>query len=445
MSEKFEAAKIERQARLFEWMERWQNVVLCPVPTDRPRFEMAATKIIRHYDADWDGQFVWVDSPLVLGVAAPVASFISSLVGKQGIEENEAAIEAYMDSVFGHQALIVAEHYPLSYERDYLLSLHHKDIVQEFASAICFRVGDGWKQDEIVQAFVTSSTKSTMSRAIANAIRTTAMAVARITMQEADSLVHQVISRWPLRRLVSNGLGLLEGGLLTSLYDRTSGASLSFYRDVLGVNLIPPWDKLEKHWLATMESAFWWWPHNDFVMVCERPTFLHRGNGRADRGLIATWPDGWSICVARGVNIPWEQRHIIEAPEDITVEHIEHERNVEIRRVMIETYGSDRYIKDSGAEIIERLPDDHSIVGLRGAWLLRKNIPDDEPMVYVELRNCTPEPDGAFKHYMLRVDPSAYGGEAAENAHAAAASTWRNADGSLVYADWREYRPAFES
>lgn len=174
-------------------------------------------------------------------------------------------------------------------------------------------------------------------------------------------------------------------------------------------------------------------------------TAVPEDKGQTDRGLIASWPDGWSVCVARGVSIPWEQRQIIEAPDSITVEQIKREKNVEIRRVMIETYGSDRYIKDSGAEIIQQLPDDHPILGLRGAWLLRKSIPDDEPMVYVELRNSTPEPDGSFKHYMLRVDPSAYDGEAAEHAHAAAASTWRNADGSLVYADWRDYRPAFES
>jgi hypothetical protein len=65
--------------------------------------------------------------------------------------------------------------------------------------------------------------------------------------------------------------------------------------------------------------------------------------------------------------------------------------------------------------------------------------------VYVDLLNSTPEPNGEVKRYMLRVDPKAYDGEAELNVHAAAASTWRNADGSLTYQNWRDYAPDAES
>jgi hypothetical protein len=46
---------------------------------------------------------------------------------------------------------------------------------------------------------------------------------------------------------------------------------------------------------------------------------------------------------------------------------------------------------------------------------------------------------------MLRCDPNAYGGDATRNAHAAAASTWRNADGSLACKRWQDYAPGAES
>ena len=73
-------------------------------------------------------------------------------------------------------------------------------------------------------------------------------------------------------------------------------------------------------------------------------------------------------------------------------------------------------------------------------------MPDDEPIIYADLLNSTPEPDGTVKRYMLRVDPNAYGGEASRNVHAAAASTWRNStSGELTYRDWRDYVPAAES
>jgi hypothetical protein len=42
---------------------------------------------------------------------------------------------------------------------------------------------------------------------------------------------------------------------------------------------------------------------------------------------------------------------------------------------------------------------------------LRKEVPDDEPIVMVDLLNSTPEPDGTIEALlMLRVHPQAYGG-----------------------------------
>jgi hypothetical protein len=143
-----------------------------------------------------------------------------------------------------------------------------------------------------------------------------------------------------------------------------------------------------------------------------------------------------------GVTVPAD---IIEDRTSITVQRISDETNAEVRRVMIDLYGTERYITDSGAIIVHELAADHALQGLRTARVLRKDISDDEPIIYVDLLNSTPEPDGTTRRYMLRVDPNAYGGEAARNAHAAAASTWRNADQSLAYKRWQDYAPAAES
>jgi len=204
-----------------------------------------------------------------------------------------------------------------------------------------------------------------------------------------------------------------------------------------------------------MEAACWWYPHRDFIMVCERPSVIHReltrprgwGSHRlhcADGPAVA-WPDGWGVYAIHGVRVPFHQRHVVERPDTITVAEIETERNAELRRVMIDRYGPARYVTDSGAVVVHELPPEHQMVGLRTARLLRKEVPDDEPIIYVDLLNSTPEPDGSIKRYMLRVDPNAYDGDAARNAHAAAASTWRRADGSLAYKRWADYAPAAES
>lgn len=450
MREKIELDGLEWSPHFYKWAERWQKAALRTVPADRPRFEVAATKIIRHYHDDWRGQFIWVDSPMVLGWAAPMARFIIALAGKQGLEENEAAFKVLSDACFGIQGLVLADRYdlPPCYKDMNAFTSWQRDALQMLSAAIEEEVGwDLRRQDEIVQTVLQEPANPSTNLAIVNAVRMAVMTAIHCTRRDADDLICRVIRRWPLQQLIGYGLHELAQGLFNNLNERTDGIALSFYREVLGLKLKAPWDGLEQHWSATMESAFWWWPHEDFVMVCERPTHLHLGSEgmTGNTSLMASWPDGWSVRVVCGVNIPWAQRHIFEASQRITVEEIENENNVEIRRILIAGYGPDRYMKDSGAEVIERFPDDHPISGLRGACLLRKKIRDDEPIVYVELRNRTPEPDGSVKHYVLRVDPNAYGGEAAEHVHAAAASTMRLADGSLLYADWRDYRPMFES
>ena len=117
---------------------------------------------------------------------------------------------------------------------------------------------------------------------------------------------------------------------------------------------------------------------------------------------------------------------------------------------MIERYGWPRYIADCGATVVDAVGDDHEIVGLRGAKLLRKDLPDEpEPIIYLSMQNSTPEPDGSVKTYLERIDPNAYDGDASRNCHAAMASRWRYRDerGELqpTFTNWREYRPGAES
>jgi hypothetical protein len=185
------------------------------------------------------------------------------------------------------------------------------------------------------------------------------------------------------------------------------GAFVSFFREVCGLELPSDlWDRARAY-ECTMQSTCWWWPHRRFVMVCARPTVIHRelvspqrprgwGSHRlhcADGPAIA-WPDGWGLWYWHGVRV---SRQVIEAPASLTVAQIAAERNAEMRRVMVERFGLDRYILESGAKLI------HS--DECGA-LYRQEQADDEPIVAVHVVNSTPEPDGESKKYMLRVPPT---------------------------------------
>ena len=175
---------------------------------------------------------------------------------------------------------------------------------------------------------------------------------------------------------------------------------LSYFRDVCGLDF---GDKTEivDAIIALGESCCWWWPHKEFALACERPLAIHRDDGgrlHNDAGPALSFRDGWALYRVHGVTIPAD---IIEHPETLTVARIDSEQNAEVRRVMIEKYGLDRYVSDSKFDVLHADTDQHG----RSRRLLRRDLPGDEPIVLVEVTNSSPEPDGHYKIYHLRVHP----------------------------------------
>ncbi|MFB4420192.1 DUF6745 domain-containing protein [Streptomyces sp. QL37] len=142
--------------------------------------------------------------------------------------------------------------------------------------------------------------------------------------------------------------------------------------------------------------AGWWWPYEHAVVISERPGELHRDEaGRLDRGdgPALAYPDGFALYAWRGMPVPVE---FLDGLANLTPERIRAEENAELRRVMLEYYGYDRYLAESGAEPVHR--DESGIL-----W--RIAMEGDEDVVMVEVVNSTPEPDGTHRVYWLRVPP----------------------------------------
>jgi hypothetical protein len=147
---------------------------------------------------------------------------------------------------------------------------------------------------------------------------------------------------------------------------------------------------------AVAEQVHWWWPFEHIAILCERPTELHldeRGRLHQGDGPALAYKDGLALHRWRGVTIPAE---FAQTLANLTPATIRGERNAELRRIMLEHYGHERYIVDSGAEPIQQ-----DEVGR----LWRVALPDDEAITMVEVVNSTAEPDGTFRTYWLRVPP----------------------------------------
>lgn len=144
-------------------------------------------------------------------------------------------------------------------------------------------------------------------------------------------------------------------------------------------------------------NAGWWWPYERVVVISERPEALHRDEaGRLDSGdgPALAYRDGFALHAWRGMPVPAE---FLAELSTLTPRRIREEENAELRRVMLEFYGYDRYLTESGAEPVHR--DETGVL-----W--RIALDGDEDVVMVEVVNSTPEPDGTHRTYWLRVPPS---------------------------------------
>ena len=119
-------------------------------------------------------------------------------------------------------------------------------------------------------------------------------------------------------------------------------AYVAFFRDVVELDIDPDiWSRSRAY--DDAQGAGWWWPFEDFVMVCEPPTELHLeqvgpagwGSHRlhCETGPAVRWPDGFCLYFWHGTHVPaW----VIEDP---TVEQAMAERNSERRRCALESVG----------------------------------------------------------------------------------------------------------
>jgi hypothetical protein len=138
------------------------------------------------------------------------------------------------------------------------------------------------------------------------------------------------------------------------------------------------------------------------AFVCEKAAAVRLDEQsrphRLDGPAIA-FNDRFAVYAVNGVAVP---RRFVENPALITPDLINNERNSEVRRVLMDIYGTERFLKEGHAELIHKdetgelyevvLPAEISTI--RG-----------EPLVFVRVKNSTPEPDGSFRYYVLRVPP----------------------------------------
>jgi len=166
-------------------------------------------------------------------------------------------------------------------------------------------------------------------------------------------------------------------------------------RDFFNVPLIDEDKEQLDCFLAVGNTAHAYRCFDDCCILSEGPielhvdeeSRLHNAGGAAVR--YKGMPEIYSW---HGSRVPIEA--IVNEP---TLASIDCESNVAVRRVLIERYGVENYLLDSGAEI--RHYD-------QCGTLYVTELHNDENIAMVRVTNSTPEPDGQFRTYFLRVPPN---------------------------------------
>ncbi len=147
-----------------------------------------------------------------------------------------------------------------------------------------------------------------------------------------------------------------------------------------------------KWWIDLSKSCGWWEPYEGIVFACERPlkqSVDELGRLHCEDGPAIVCRDGWLVYAIHNIRVPAD---IVEHPELITAEQIKAEKNAEIRRVMMQRFGFDRYVKEIGA-VLKNTDEVGKL------W----RVEDEAPFHIAEVINSTPEPDGSTKIYFIPV------------------------------------------
>jgi hypothetical protein len=133
----------------------------------------------------------------------------------------------------------------------------------------------------------------------------------------------------------------------------------------------------------------------DSAFVCRKPTQLHVdaiGRLHNTQQPAITFADGLQVNALSGIRIP----HAYIPAHNLSVQMILDEQNVEVRFALIDAFGPQRFLYEYGGTLV-----DSSEYG----ELYRTSIFGAEDLMMVRVRNSTPEPDGSYKWYCLRVPP----------------------------------------
>lgn len=384
----------EQIAKFPEYVKKWTDIGLCTEPANRIEAEKAINESYRLAGLNPPKKIVWCGSPLSQGLVRAIIldkSFIKNIgISVEDSVRNSVGASvrgAVLDSI-GASAWNSVGDSVVTYVSNYVWDSVNNSVMTSVRASLEDYVGNSVENS--VWDSLSDSVRDSVINSVGDSVRNSVRDSVRESVRNSvwDSVGDSI------RDSIEDSI---EDSVRASGYGQHDANWLSFFsffRNECG--LLKETEKLNGL-MELAKHAGWFLPHENICWVSERHCILNRDDeGRLHSLTEAAidYPDGWKIYAVHGVRLPgW----IIEEPEKITIELIEKEENSEIRRVMTDIYGLERYMKNCGAHIIHED---------KNGQLFKKEINGDEPIIMVKVINSTAEPNGEFKTYFLRVPPN---------------------------------------
>jgi len=352
----------EQKSHMDEHADKWIAYGLNTEPAD---FDQAVEGIKACYEfvgLKWHGNVVRVSSPLVMALAGPIASTIlAQMKNAPGVAVGDAVGGAVDGAVEGAVRVAVG-----GAVRD--------------AVGVAVRDAVGVAVDGAVGVAVRG--------AVGDAV---GVAVRKIPSSSFREVIRRTYSRY-------------TGGY----WSYWVGWS-TFFRDFTGLELDNNlWDR-SRAVEQTIANAGWWWPHKDFVIVCDRPREIHReqvgdrgwGSHRLhnERGPAISWRDDWALYFVHGVRVT---EQIVLRPETLTTEQIMKEDNAEVRRIMCEKMGWEKFIHEAKLKLIHECDDPANMPNKLRLYDTPEQVLG-VPVRLLSVVNATPKLNGEIPRYAITV------------------------------------------
>jgi hypothetical protein len=365
---KLTAAQKERMA---SWTDEWIARGLCTEEADWVAFEDAARRCYEYAGIPWHGNVVRVSNPLVLALAAPIAAHILRGVAMDG------AVGGAVDGAVGDAVRGVVYDAVGDAVRGAVGDAVDGAVYDAVGGAVRGAVGgavDGAVGDAVhgvvggaVGVAVGSAVRDAVDVAVGSAVGGAVSgavygavggAVSGAVGDAVDDAVADAVDV-AVDDAVDDAVRSNWHKYLGGQWWLSWQAYTSFFRDVCDLELPGDLWERDRAYAQAQGSAGWWWPHRQFVMVCDRPAAVHTEQIRARgwgsyrlhnaSGPAIQYRDGWALWYWHGVRV---NEQIIMRPETITAEQILAEQNAEVRRVMLERMGVGAFVRDANPKVL---------------------------------------------------------------------------------------------